>query len=138
MQTDLKHFAVLQKTLENERDTLRARLAEINAALGTQSTAGSSSGAPSMSREYPTERATSASRRGVAPGRYRRNGKLTMREAIAAATAHRPLGLPELVTAVKKGGYQFTSRNPKNSLGAYLYGPGKAHFKKVNGGFAVR
>lgn len=64
---------------------------------------------------------------------------MTMRDAIATATARGPIGISGLVPAVKKLGYKFTSKNPVNSLGAYLYGPaGKAHFRKVADGFIPR
>ena len=50
-----------------------------------------------------------------------------------------PLEIRELVVAVEKLGYRFKSKNPANSLGAFLYGPeGKQHFKKVAGGFVAK
>jgi hypothetical protein len=140
MKIDIRHFAVLRKSLENERDALRARLFEINAALGLES--GSDSPVPSVSsilapRQSPKKqprRVTTPSRRAAAAAT-----KLTMRDAIKIATARRALGIGDLVGAMQQLGYQFTSKKPANSLGAYLYGPsGKEHFKRVDGRFTAK
>ena len=65
--------------------------------------------------------------------------KIGMRDAIAAATRKGALKPRELVDAVQKVGYRFTSKNPYNSIGAYLYGrEGRKHFKKVDGGFVAK
>lgn len=62
---------------------------------------------------------------------------MSIREAITKVTAGQPLGLSDLVAAVQRIGYKFESKNPRNSVGAYLYSPhGKKYFKRVNGKFS--
>ena len=61
---------------------------------------------------------------------------MSIREAIIQVTKSKPLKLAEIVQAVQKIGYKFASKNPGNSVGAFLYGKdGKKHFKRVDGKF---
>ena len=122
----LTQLTALRAALEQERAKIQERLQQIEAALGD--------GGPAAFIR--------SGQNGVAPSRRRgprARNTLTVREAVAKATASRPLGLSEIVLAVGKLGYKFTSKNPQNSLGAYLYGKdGRKHFKRVNGKFAPK
>jgi signal recognition particle subunit SEC65 len=60
---------------------------------------------------------------------------MNIREAVEKATAKKPLSIREIVKAVQEAGYKFSSSNPVNSVGAFLYGAGKQHFKRVDGKF---
>ena len=116
-------LANLRDALEKERTDLLKRLSQIDEALN-------GAGIPAAFIKPGGGRG----RRGP-----RARNKLTVREAIAKATASRPLGLAEIVQAVRKIGYKFTSKNPQNSVGAYLYGAdGRKHFKRVDGKFAPK
>jgi hypothetical protein len=57
-------------------------------------------------------------------------------EAISQVTAKKPLTIREIVEAVQKVDYTFSSSNPVNSVGAFLYGTGKKAFKRVDGRFS--
>lgn len=66
-------------------------------------------------------------------------GKLTLREAITQAVKSRPLDKKEIVEAVERLGYRFTTKDPVNSLNALLYSQaGKAQFRNQGGKFSVR
>jgi len=113
----LKQFATLHRGLVTEREQLRQRLEALNEVLGAASFDGG-----------PGPRTT------VAPN-YRAD--LGMREAIQTATASSPLGGREIVDSIQQLGFRFKSKNPYNSVGAYLYGKeGRKHFKKADGKFS--
>ena len=119
----VQQFTALRAALLRERDAIRQRLQQIDAALaGVEKTAAPASPKKPKSRS----------------GRRRRVGNaMNIREAIAKVTAARPLSVRDIVEAVRKAGYKFTSTNPVNSVGAYLYGAhGKKHFKRADGKFA--
>jgi hypothetical protein len=109
----LRRFLEARAALRDEYEALRKRLSEVEAAL----------------RKDPL-------------GRYaghvtRAQNTMTMREAITRAVGKKPLGFTEVFHAVTALGYKFSSAKPKNSLGAYLYGPGKSYFKRVKGKFSL-
>jgi hypothetical protein len=119
----VQQFTALRAALIRERDAIRQRLQQIDAALaGVGKIA-----APAVPKK-------SRLRSG---GRRRAGNTMNIREAITKVTAAKPLSVREIVGAVQKTGYKFTSTNPVNSVGAYLYGThGKKHFKRVDGKFA--
>jgi hypothetical protein len=63
---------------------------------------------------------------------------MNIKEAITKVTAKSPLTVREIVEAVQAIGYKFTTRNPINSVGAYLYGAGKKQFTRKEGNFFQR
>jgi len=115
-------FHALHSALTAERQALQQRLDRINTALGVDGPL------PSM----PTS-VTRPSRSATRP-----NNALTLRESIAQITSQRPLYIRQIVQTLQKSGYKFTSTNPVNSVGAYLYGGGKKHFSRVNGKFSPK
>jgi hypothetical protein len=63
---------------------------------------------------------------------------MSLREAIIKVTAKKPLSIREIVDAVQKIDYKFSTSDPVNSVGAYLYSKsGKKSFKKVDGKFSA-
>lgn len=126
-----------------EREALQKRLEQIDAALGsgallatpTRAAAAPAPTAAPARRATPAPSASAASKR---RGRPPRSGNgLSIREAITRVTSKQALGLTDLVNAVQAIGYKFESKNPRNSVGAYLYSPyGKKHFRRVNGKFS--
>jgi hypothetical protein len=127
MQTNdsVARFVALRASLLKERDALHNRLQQIETALGSVAQ-GRWVGSSSL--------ATMPRKRGRPP---RSGTGLSIREAITKVTARQPLGLSELVDAVQRIGYRFESKNPRNSVGAYLYSPhGRKHFRRVNGKFS--
>lgn len=136
MGIDLGRFATMRTNLERERSIIRTRLAELDDVLGGP---GSNKQPASVATQIAAPARAKLTRRPSPAARGSRSGKMTMRDVITAATERGPIGINDLVPAVKKLGYKFTSKNPVNSLGAYLYGPsGKAHFRKVAEGFIPR
>jgi hypothetical protein len=128
----IQQFVALRAALEKERAALQKRLTEIDQVLAGTAT--------------PTAAPRRAGRRAASPAKAPRKrssrravNAVTLREAIARATAHGALSVRDVVNAVKKSGYRFKSANPVNSVGAYLYGPeGKKHFKRANGKFSPK
>jgi hypothetical protein len=122
----LTQLTALRTALQKERTEILERLTQIESALGD--------GGPAAF--------ITSGKRGTAPKQKRgprARNKFTIREAVAKATAGRPLSLTEIVQAVTKLGYKFSSKNPQNSLGAFLYGKeGRKHFKRVNGKFVPK
>ena len=117
----IQQFTQLRSALQRERANLLNRLQQIDAALAD----GAGAKAP-------------GSRPAVTGGATPRTGNdLNMREAIALATSKQPLKVSQIAAAVQALGFKFTSANPTNSVGAFLYGPGgKQHFKKVGRKFS--
>ena len=108
----VEQFVALRSALLSEREVIVKRLEQIDAALGSSS--GLAAAGPRLGRP---------------PGRRgrRASNSMNIREAIAKVTARKALGVREIVDEVQKIGYKFSSSNPVNSVGAYLYG---AHGKK--------
>lgn len=119
----VQQFTALRSALVREREAIRQRLQQIEAALAG-------------ARKAPTP--SSSKMVGVLPGaRPRPGNKMSIREAITKVTTSRALTVREIVEAVRKIGYKFASRDPVNSVGAYLYAKhGRRHFKRVNGKFS--
>jgi hypothetical protein len=110
----LKQFVSLHRQLIQEREEVCNRLAALNKALG-------SDGTPAL-----------GSALSMPPSR-----DLGMREAIQQATSKEPLGVREIVAAIQQLGFRFKSKNPYNSVGAYLYGKeGRKYFTKSDGRFS--
>ena len=122
----LKQFSRLRSALAEERTLLENRLARINNLLGPFPTRGRSlSTAPRRAGARPSQRGQ-ASRRSP--------GDLSLRKAIIQATSSKPLTKPEILEAVKRLGFRFTTSRPMASLNAYLYRKGE--FLRRNGRFS--
>jgi hypothetical protein len=120
MKTDaLKLYVASREALQKEKAVLEQRLSQIEAALGE--------GDHSFKSHPPRRMA------GGPPVRRRRN-KLSLKAAVRQVTRARPLTKEEILAAVQKLGYEFTTRNPMNSLHYVLYS--KGDFKRQNGRFS--
>ncbi|MGV3774189.1 MAG: hypothetical protein ACO1QB_14910 [Verrucomicrobiales bacterium] len=144
MQTDnLERFLELQTALNEEKEEILNRLQEIDRALGSaqqgmefeiishpvRTKQGKSSiGKPGAVTSKA--KAGKESRRKVS-----RNSK-SLREAVLEVLATGRKTKQEVLEAVLKSGYQFTTSNPMNSLGVILYGS-NPRFAKNNGKFGV-
>jgi hypothetical protein len=122
MRDSIKQFIKVRAALQSERNAIALRLTEIEAALGTMSS-------------VPAAAPTAGRRRMGRPPGSRSGSGMNMREAIATSLKNSPMRIAEIVESMKKMGYPFTTKNPKNSVGAFLYGPGKKFFKGSRGQF---
>jgi len=122
----LQQFVDLRTALHQELTGIRSRLRELDAALGGEIPV-------PFVKEDANPSVTSSN---AIPSRNAK--RLTMREAVALVTANGSLTMAEIVQAMKSLGYKFKTKNPRNSVGAFLYGPGKKDFKGVAGRFAAR
>lgn len=119
-----------------EKATLEARLVEINEALGVAS-ATTTEPEPAVvpkRRGRPAGRKKAAKVKSSGRGRRARN-KLSLKEAVLQAISKKPLGRQEIVQAVKKLGYKFSTGDPLNSVSAMLYS-NKKTFKNENKKFS--
>jgi hypothetical protein len=114
----LTRYLQLQEVLKKQKETLEARLAQIKKAL-----AGLNAAPP----------AAMASRPGRRGGRRLPN-KMSLREAIVRATSARPLTKEEILSAVQRLGYRFSTDKPLASVCTILYS--NRQFKNVNGRFS--
>jgi len=114
----LRQYLSCLEALKAEKAELETRLEEINAAL---------SGGPIFRRRLGHLGRTDTGRR--------RNG-LSLREAVVQVTRSRPLTKPEILEAVRRIGYKFSTSDPMNSLNAMLYAPANK-FRNKDGRFAV-
>jgi hypothetical protein len=114
----LRQYLSCLEALKAEKAELEARLEEINGAL---------SGGPIFRQRFGRESRTATGRR--------RNG-LSLREAVTQVTRNRPLTKPEILEAVRRIGYKFSTSDPMNSLNAMLYAPANK-FRNKDGRFAV-
>ena len=120
----------MRAALKREQEKIQRRIREIDAALG-----GNGSGMRVLTARQP--RAVAAGKRAPAKRAGRAKNKMSIREAVAKVTAGGPLTVPEIVAAVRKIGYKFTSKDPVNSVGAFLYSArARKIFKNVNGRFS--
>lgn len=116
--SSIEKFVTLRAELLKEKAALEARLARITAALGDS---------PVQTRA----KAAIPARRG---GRARVRNKMSLKEAVLQVTRAKPLARQEIITAVKKIGYKFRTKDPLNSLNMVVYSS-KA-FKNLGGKFA--
>jgi len=62
-----------------------------------------------------------------------------MRDAITQVVRSQPRKIRDIVEGMENAGFVFKSKNPVNSVGAYLYGPeGKKYFKRADGKFLAK
>ncbi len=102
----LKQYVALRESLLKRKATLEAELAKIYAALGESS---ASAAVPS------------AAVRAAKTGRKRAKNSLSLKAAALQVIAEKPLTKPEILKAVAKLGYEFTAKDPMNSLNTLLY-----------------
>ena len=112
---NLKQFVALRESLLQEKAELEHRLAQINEVLSGASPTGT--GAPSQRS-----------------GRRKRN-ELSLRDAIVQVTSAKPLTKEDVLEAVQKLGYEFSTAKPLNSVSTVLYGK-KPKFTKKDGKFS--
>jgi hypothetical protein len=119
MKNALDKFIELRKALVNEKAALEARLKSIEEALagGLPVAAKAAAGVP-----------------GVRKGFKKIRNPMSLRAAVTQVTKAKPLTKPEILAAIAKLGYRFTTKSPLNSLNVVLYS--KNRFKKANGKFS--
>jgi len=117
----LKQFASLKKSLEQEKAQLIARLRKIEEALND-----STSTEPSL---------TSA--RASKKGRKKAKNPMSLKKAVIKVLGKNSMSKPEILSGVKKIGYQFTGKDPMNSLSVLLYS-NKSLFKNYGGKFGLK
>jgi len=108
----LREYRKLRQALIDERDRLRARLAEIEETLSAEGAL------PTVAKKTalraPSRKGRPASTRG-------RKG-LSLKQAVLQVLSEKPMTKQEILAAVQAAGYSFRSKNPMNSLGVVLYG----------------
>ena len=124
MNTDVKEFLSLRNAIYKEKAGIESRLKVINEALGETGLNGTFSRSAATSPPAP---------RGKGHGRGRRNA-LSLKEAVLKVTQSSALTKQEILQAVEKLGYRFSTNDPLNSLGVILYGK-SPRFHNVAGRF---
>ena len=124
----LQQFVRLRRELTAERGTLETRLRQINEALGEMPL-------PSLS---PIQGATGASTGSIGRGRRGRasGGGQSLREHVLAVLQNGAMTKEEVLAAVQRAGYKFSTNNPLNSLGVILYGK-NPKFNRADGKFSL-
>jgi hypothetical protein len=119
MKTDaLKQYVSLRDSIFAEREQLVSRLREIDEALGAMGLRG-------RDAYYGPRTPT---------GRVR--NELSLKEAVMKVIDEKALTKHEILDAVLRIGYQFSTNDPLNSLGVILYGK-SPKFKNENGRFSL-
>tara|TARA_A100001037_G_scaffold302766_1_gene335163 strand:- start:785 stop:1147 length:363 start_codon:yes stop_codon:yes gene_type:complete len=113
----LKQYVSLRQALIKEKAELEERLAQINEVLHS---------------DGPPLPGIGISRGNRAVKRIR--NKISLREAVRQVTSKKALTKQEILDAIDKLGYKFSSDNPVNSLNAVLYA--NKQFKNSNGRFS--
>jgi hypothetical protein len=142
----LAKFVKLRQALVAEKAAVEARLVEINQVLG-QVAPGAAAAAPARRLGRPPKAKTAAAGPLAAPeksgtpkkrgGWKRAKNAMTLPAAVIKVTSQKALTKQEILDAVAKLGYQFTTANPLNRLGVVLYGK-KSPFKNENGKFSPK
>lgn len=120
--TDVNQYVALRASLTKEKVKLEARLAAINRALGTPSSA-------------PV--GVARAKTGPKPGSRRKRAKndMSMKEAAMKVLTGESLDRHDVLKAVISLGYKFSAKNPLNSISSMLYAD-KA-FKNAKGKFTL-
>lgn len=122
----VKKFVALRDALLKEQAALVARLAEIEQALGDSDV-----------KVAAPKKATApapAPAKAKAPVKRRARNAMSLKEAVLKVTSSKALTKAEILTAVEKIGYKFSTKDPGNSLNTVLYS-GKT-FKNNDGKFS--
>lgn len=130
-QDTLEQYKSLRGALIEERAQLIARVAEIDAVLGGDSSAVGSPRISSGKKGRP--KSVSGARKKVAKRRAKRNA-MTLKDVVVKVTSKKALTKDEILAAIKKEGYVFRASNPENSLNTVLYSKGT--FKNKNKRFS--
>jgi hypothetical protein len=119
----LQQFVKLRQQLTQERGQLEARLRQISEALGEMPlpSASAMQGATASAPAQPARR-----------GRRAAAGGQSLREHVIEVLQ----GGQEVLDAVQKRGYKFSTSNPLNSLGVILYGK-NPKLNRVDGRFSL-
>jgi hypothetical protein len=117
-QDALKQYVALRDAIFAEREQLISRLREIDEALGSLGLRGKDS---YYGPRTPT-------------GRVR--NEMSLKEAVMKVIEGKSLTKHEILDAVLRMGYQFSTDDPLNSLGVILYGR-TPKFKNENGRFSI-
>ena len=114
----LKQYVSLRDAIFSEREQLIGRLREIDEALGAM-------GLRASDAYYGPRTPT---------GRVR--NEMSLRDAVFKVIDGKALTKHEILDAVIRLGYQFSTNDPLNSLGVILYGR-NPKFKNVGGRFSL-
>jgi L-lactate utilization protein LutB len=117
--TPLKDYVKLRDEIFAEREQLISRLREIDETIGSAALRGSNSFY--YGQRTPTGRA--------------RNGK-SLKQVVLEVLADKSMTKHEILDAVLRAGYQFSTDDPLNSLGVILYGK-SPKFKNEGGKFTL-
>ena len=123
----LQQYVPRLESILNEKAELEKRLGEIDQILQSLQSKESSGRGAKKARA-----AKKVSKAGAA--RTRAQNKMSLKEAVRQATASKPLTKAEILAAIDKLGYKFSTSNPSNSLSSVLYGD-KKEFQNVGGRF---
>ena len=121
MKTDtVQQYLSIRQSLITEKAALESRLAQVSKALSGQTAA------PAAPAIYTGKRrgrppGKAKAKPGPKAGRTHAKNSMSMREAVFKVLADKPLGRQEVLVAVLKLGYKFSTNNPLNSLGVVLY-----------------
>ena len=130
----LQQYVPRLESILNEKAELEQRLGEIDQILQSLQSKESSSPPPSSGGGAKKPRA--AKKKGTGLGaRTRAQNKMSLKEAVRQATARKPMTKAEIVEAIVKLGYKFSTSKPVNSLSSVLYGD-KKDFQNVGGRFS--
>ncbi len=116
----LKQYVSLRDSLLKRKATLEAELAKINAALG----------------EAGPVVAPVAKAKAAPASRKRAKNSLSLKSAVSQVLTDKALTKPEILKAVTKLGYEFTAKDPTNSLNTLLYSD-KSFKNQGDGKFAL-
>jgi hypothetical protein len=123
--TAIKQFIKLRHQLESERTQIANRLKEVEAALGSFTTA------PLVAPM------TTGRKRGPKPGSKRKaSNELSLKEAVVKAIGNKQMTREQILEGVLATGYRFRTSNPLNSLNVILYGK-KPKFSRKDGRFGL-
>lgn len=109
---NLKQYMSIRAALVEERNKLKARIVDIDKLLGEVITFDDSE----VKKPQQPQPGTVAEQ----PKRFRNSTSL--RNAVVKLLSERPMTKREILDRLGEIGYQFTARNPMNSLNALLYG----------------
>jgi hypothetical protein len=125
----LQQFVRIRKELNDERGRLEMRLRQINEALGEMPL-------PSLSPIQGATGQSTGARGQVRRGRRAAGGGQSLKDHVLAVLQEGAKTKEEVLAAVQKRGYRFSTSNPLNSLGVILYGK-NPKFNRADGRFSL-
>ena len=121
MADNIKQFAKLYASLVQEKKDLENRLGDINKALSGDLKAPKKAASKNGRKNKKAATKKTLKKKAKKKTAKRAKNKTSLRLTIISVLGKKHLGKKEILAAVQKAGYKFSTKDPMNSLQVQLY-----------------